>query len=171
MSNHLSLAATTAAIALATEDALERAFGPSPSARVRCGPPDADSAFAGCTLFLYRVQTSAFVNNDSLPTRDASGALVRIPRVALDADYLFTFFGDEGTLEPQRLLGAALVGFAAHPVLSPHESDRIRLVLRSIDEETMGQIWHLFPDVPYRLSVVYRASVISIEDAAVLNPG
>ena len=166
MSSHLALAAATAAIARVAEDALERAFGPSPSARVRCGPPDADSAFAGCTLFLHRVQTSAFVNNDSPPARDASGALIRRPRVALDADYLFTFFGDEATLEPQRLLGAVLAGFAADPVLSPHDTGRIRVVLRDIDEETMGQIWHLVPDVPYRLSVVYRASVISI-DAAV----
>ena len=185
MSNYLSIAAVSATIAHVVDAALEQAFGPSATPRVRYGPPQTDPVFTGCTMFLYRVRTNAVSQNDALPWRDASGSLIGKPRVALEADYVFSFFGDDATLEPQRLLGAVVAAFAANAVLSSEmigraiaetpdlhgadlheESGRVRVLPRDIDEATMSQLWSLFPEVPYGLSAVYTASVIPI-DAAV----
>ncbi len=185
MSNYLSIAAVSATIAHIVDAALEQVFGPSATPRVRFGPPQTDPAFAGCTMFLYRVRTNAASQNDALPWRDASGSLIGKPRVALEAGYLFSFFGDDATLEPQRLLGAVVAAFAANAVLSSEmigraiaatpdlhgadlheENGRVRILPRDIDEATMSQLWSLFPEVPYGLSAVYTASVIPI-DAAV----
>ena len=189
MSNYLSIAAVSATIAQIVDTALEQVFGTSATPRVRYGPPQTDPAFAGCTMFLYRVRTSAGGQNDALPWRDASGSLVGKPRVALEADYVFSFSGDEATLEPQRLLGAVVAAFAANAVLSSEmigrtivqtpyltgadlheESSRIRVLSRDIDEATMSRLWSLFPEVPYALSAVYTASVIPVDAAVDVLP-
>jgi hypothetical protein len=182
VSNHLAIATVTATVARLVGEALEQIPNPSGIPRVRFGPPQADAQYVGCTIFAYRVVTNAFRRNDDLATRNDLGGFVVRPRAMLDVDYLFTFAGEEATLEPQRFLGAVISALHAQPFLSRDairrtiatssylrgsdleaEVDHIRFTPRDIDQHSMGQLWSTFPQVPYNLSVVYTASAIALE--------
>ena len=182
MSNSLAIATVTATVARLVGQALETVNDPSGIPRVRFGPPQVDPQSVGCTIFLYRIVTNAFRRNEMLQTRNDDGAFVERPRAALDADYLFTFSGEEATLEPQRFLGAVVAAFQATPVLDREEIRRaiagtsylrgsdldkgpshVRFTPHDIDQHTMGQLWNTFPQVPYSLSIVYTASAILID--------
>src|SRR5271165_5220408 len=78
--------------------------------------PDAQLSVAdatGINIFLYQVLPNASLRNCDLPTRRSDGTLVQRPRIALDLNYLFTFYGNDAELEPQRLLGYSS-GFRRH---------------------------------------------------------
>lgn len=182
MSNYLALATVSATVGRLVGEALEQIPNPSGIPRVRFGPPQADAQYVGCTIFVYRVATNPFLRNEDLPTRNDDGAFVQRPQATLDVDYLFTFAGEEATLEPQRFLGSVICALHAQPVLASDairrtiaassylkgsdvdaQIDRISLRPRDIDQQTMGQLWNTFPQVPYNLSVVYTASAILID--------
>jgi hypothetical protein len=182
MSNYLALASVTAAFGRIIAEALERVPEPSGIPRVRFGTPQNDPQFIGCTLFVYRISVNAFRRNEDLPVRDEDGLYVERPAVALDAEYILTFFGEETTLEPQRFLGSVVSAVHARPVLSRDEiqrmteatpylrgSDlgtslhRVRLAPTALDHHAMTQVWGTFPQIPYRISVAYTASTITID--------
>ncbi len=118
MSNYLAIAAVT----MTLRDLLDETADPVVSgARVTTLRPEkaADGADKrkGANIFLYQVTPNAAWRNQELIThrRDVSGPDNR-PRevvgksqpVALNLQYLLSFYGDENTLEPQRLLGNAV---------------------------------------------------------------
>ncbi len=118
MSNYLAIAAVTMTLRdLLEKEAQEIVSG----AKVTTLRPEkaADGAASrkGANLFLYQVTPNAAWRNQELMThrRDVSGPDNR-PReivgksqpVALNLQYLLSFYGDENTLEPQRLLGNAV---------------------------------------------------------------
>src|SRR5713101_7892498 len=72
----------------------------------------------GVNIFLYQVVPNAAWRNTDLPTRSSNGDLLQRPRAALDLHYLFTFYGNEGQLEPQRLLGSVVRTIHSRPVLT-----------------------------------------------------
>lgn len=155
-------------------------------ATISVGPPD---AAAGpdpdnrVNLFLYRVSPNAALRAYDLPTRRSSGELAARPTIALDLHYLVTFFGDEPTLVPQRLLGTVMSTLHASSVLS---RDQIAAALPSPDPlsgselesqpelvklevETMGtedllRLWSTLLQSKYALSVAYRVSTVLIEE-------
>jgi uncharacterized protein DUF4255 len=152
VSNYLALATLTVTIARLVGAALEQIPNPSALARVRFGAPQVDAQFVGCTIFVSRV---GFVDR---------------PRAALDVDYLFTFSGDEETLEPQRFLGSVIGALHANPVLGSDAIRQaiaansflagadldaqlvlIRLTPRNLDQPTLG------------LSVGYTAAAITLD--------
>jgi len=124
MSNALAIAAVTSTIRYVLERALAAPHpGPVGGAAVRTLRLDQLSTgdlagTAGLNLLLYQVTPNHAGNLTDLPTRDASGALRRRPNAALDLHYLLTAFGDEASLEGQRLLARAVVALAATPVLT-----------------------------------------------------
>src|SRR6266508_1493021 len=69
-------------------------------------------------IFLYQATPNAAWRGDDLPTRRPDGRLVRRPQAALDLHYLLTFYGEEKTFVPQRLLGRVTRVLHAKPVLS-----------------------------------------------------
>src|SRR5260370_39430318 len=64
---------------------------------------DSDVKTARVNIFLYQTTPNAALRNADLPTRRVDGQLVQRPQVALDLHYLLSFYGDEKTIEPQRL--------------------------------------------------------------------
>ena len=181
-SNYLTVAAVTATIARQVSEALAQIPAPSKSPVIRYGLSERDPAFVGCTIVLYRLNASPFRRNDAVPARNHEGAFVQKPRVAVEADYLFAFSGDEATLEPHRFLGAVVSAFNAQPFLSfaamrhtiqdtPYlsglagadQAEHIRLRQRDVDDETLSRVWGLFPGIPYQLSAFYTASPLTIE--------
>jgi hypothetical protein len=121
VSNYLAIATVTATLRYM----LLKSLPPDLSgASVTTQRPDAALSVAdatGINIFLYQVVPNAALRNTDLPTRRNDGTLVQRPRIALNLNYLLTFYGSDAELEPQRLLGFAASTLNGAPVLSASE--------------------------------------------------
>lgn len=188
MSNHLAIATVTATLG----SLLARATGVVSGAEVstlRPGTLGPNMPDVGINLYLYEAASNPSWRNNDLPTRDSGGHLAQRPTAALDLHYLLSFQGDETTLEPQRLMGAAVATLHASPVLSREAIRRVieaavagdpnhylgrsnladqievvRLAPLGLGLEDMSKLWSVFFQAPYMLSLAYQASVVLIEE-------
>lgn len=183
MSNYLAIAAVTAALQDIIQDA---ALAAVPGTDVTIRRPvtintDGQEK-AAVNLYLYQTSPDPSWSNADLPTRNGNGMLVRRPQMALNLDYLISFHGSELIMEPQRLLGSVVTALYAYPIL---EMDTIRRAIDSrnyltqdtifdqvelvkfgsinLSLEELSKLWSVFFQVPYTLSVVYRASPVFVE--------
>src|SRR5262245_55839712 len=140
---------------------------------------------AWVNIFAYQIETEPFLRNDDLPSRSQNGGFVQRPHVALKINYLLTFYGDEGKLEPQQLLGKVVSTLHAYPVIVPGikaaeteefnkvydfikdpnltaQQARVRLTLLPLSLEDLSKLWSVFFQTEYRLSVAYQAAVVLI---------
>jgi hypothetical protein len=192
VSNFLAVATVTATLKQLVRDAVSVV----PGADVTTDRPEAKtngSAPTAVNIFLYRVGPNGALRNDDVPTRDADGRLTRRPQAALALDYLLTFTGNEGELEPQRLLGTTVAALHSRPVLTrdaiadviatapevPPSDPRSHLGGSNLDRQPelvrfsplplalddLSKLWSVFFQTPYALSVAYEASVVLIEGA------
>ncbi|MEU1973419.1 DUF4255 domain-containing protein [Microbacterium sp. NPDC019599] len=188
MSNALSVAATTAALAYRLTQAMAgHGFGGAASPG-RPEPP-VDTTTPSIKVFLYRVEPNAARRNDDLPTRSGS-AIVTRPAAALTLQYLLVFLGDEATAVPDRLLGVAATTLHAQPLLTPEEidagwtplaggatqdlagaPDRVRLSILGLGLEDLSHVWSTLMGQPYRLSLGVTADVVRLEpDVTPIRP-
>ncbi|MGD2114505.1 MAG: DUF4255 domain-containing protein, partial [Acidobacteriota bacterium] len=116
MSNFLGIATVTAALRRTLQEAVAADV---PGATVTVRRPEAAQPNPApvVNLYLFQVTPNAAWRTADLPTRDARGRTVQRPRVALDLHYLLSFYGDESTLEPERLLGSVVRRLHEWPVL------------------------------------------------------
>lgn len=186
MSNDLAVATVTAALKQMLEGPLRQTVA---SADVKLVRPDHNVPTKGVNIFLYQVSPNAALRNADLPTRGPRGELVNRPVAAIDLHYLLTFYGDEPTLEPQRLLGATLRLLHAQPFITRQlirdtlasadfktvlgksnladAIDLVKLTPLSLSLEDLSKLWSVFFQTPYALSISYLASLVMIEgDAA-----
>jgi hypothetical protein len=192
MSNFLAPATVTAALKKILEDGVARDANetqttggiPGPTPGVTTGPPNAvgNANDPAINIFLYQVIPNAQWRNHDLPTRNARGELARNPRAAIDLHYLITFFGAEGDLEPQRLMGSVVHQLNDEPVLTrprikeatdslgfleesdlANEIERVKFTPIAYSLEELSKLWSVFGDTPYRLSIAYSASVVFVE--------
>jgi hypothetical protein len=184
MSNALAIATVTATLQQMLSGSLSRTG--LTGAYVTSLRPDAPTGLPkpGVNVFLYQVTPNTSWRNADLPTRRADGTLLRRPQVAVDLHYLLTFYGDDVTLDQQRLLGAVVSQLHAAPVLDRNtirqaqnlvavlkdadlaeqiELVRVRPANLSLDE--LSRLWVIFPTIDYVLSAVYVAGVVLIETA------
>ena len=187
MSNFLAIATVTAALKVALENALA-ADTSGMSHDVIIGRPDDienNGNAAGVNIYLYQVTPNTAWRNADLPTRDAAGALVQRPRIALDLHYLLTFYGSEANLEDQRLMGLVVAALHERPVLTrsmleeaiadtdfnaflgdsdlANEIEQVKLSQLSFNLEELSKLWSVFFQIPYRLSLPYVASLVFID--------
>ena len=195
MSNALAIAAVTSTLRYLLEQALGGSQpGPVGSAAVTTLRPeqlaDADAVGSdarGINVYLYRVTPNHAWNLTDLPTRRPDGTLASRPMAALDLHYLVTCYGDDVTLDPQRLLGRAALALAVTPVLGRdlvglaieeyrHDTDtafladadlagQVELVKLSptvLSLEDLSRLWGVL-GTPYLLSVTYTATVVLLE--------
>jgi hypothetical protein len=190
MSNALAIAAVTETLVQTLETSLSIASH-VPNAFVTSVTPDKTAQLPnpGVNIFLYQVTPNTAFRNADLPTRAADGTLLRKPQIALDLHYLFTFYGDDTALEPQRLLGAVTLALHASPVLARNslqpapiapihqgqapgatfdsqlskQSQLIRLFPVTFTIEEMSKIWSFLLKVDYVLSAAYIASVVLMQ--------
>jgi hypothetical protein len=183
MSNFLGIATVTAALSQILSEALVPDVD---DAQVTTFRPDSDGNMptTGVNIFLYQVTPNAAWQNADLPTRRANGDLVQRPRAALDLHYLLTFYGDEGKLVPQRVLGSVIRSLHAQPILTrdlirktiaknefdylinSNLADAIELVKFTplpLSLEDLSKLWSVYFQTPYSLSVAYQATVVLIE--------
>lgn len=183
MSNFLGIATVTAALSQVLSEALVPDVD---DAQVTTFRPDSDGNMptTGVNIFLYQVTPNAAWQNADLPTRRANGDLVQRPRAALDLHYLLTFYGDEGKLVPQRVLGSVIRSLHAQPILTrdlirktiaknefdylinSNLADAVELVKFTplpLSLEDLSKLWSVYFQTPYSLSVAYQATVVLIE--------
>lgn len=187
MSNHLAIATVTAALQRILQ---ATAQADVPGARVTTVRPDSSGSGTpetGINLYLYQVSPVNWRNAD-LPTRRSNGQVVKRPQIALNLNYLMTFYGNEIDLEPQRLLGAIVRSLHARPTLTPEiirdtvsdpmfdylsdsdladDTEVVKFSMLPLSTEDLSKIWSVFFQTPYLLSVAYQASVVLIESEEV----
>jgi hypothetical protein len=145
----------------------------------------------GVNLFLYQVVTNPHWRNVDLPTRRPAGEVAQRPQAALDLHYLFSFYGDDLALEPQRLLGSTVAFLHSQPLLTraqieaavadntkpflansdlAEQVDLVRFTPLSMSLEEMARLWSVFFQVHYVLSVTYQASIVLVERQVTPHP-
>lgn len=184
MSNFLAVATVTCTLRQILQDPVGRDV---PGATVTTLRPDNLGKVTqgkGVNLFLYQVTANGAWRNTDLPTRDAAGQVVQRPQIALDLNYLLTFYGEEGEFEPQRLLGSSMSVLHARPVLDretiracirenplladsdlAEQFELVKLSPLPLNLEELSKMWSVFFQVPYHLSVAYHGTVVLIESA------
>jgi len=185
MSNFRAIATVTATLQRVLQAAVQADVPGAGVLTLR--PNDAASTTtppARINLFLYQVAPNPHRNNLDLPTRSSQGDLVQRPQIALDLHYLMSFYGDDGALEPQRLLGStvaflhtqplitraqieAAIADAAKPFLAnsdlADQPELVRFTPMPMSLEELSRLWSVMLQVQYVLSVAYRASVVLVE--------
>lgn len=189
MSDHRALAAVTVTLQKLLGSAIKSA-GLS-GVDVQTGPPRAlpeqEVRNGRVNIFLYNVAPNPTFRNSELPYRLADGTLIQQPRLALDLNFLITFFGDDRRQLPNRLLGIAASALHddAYPArehfpkgdegsinLPPlegsgldHQRHALRFIPQILGTEELSKIWGLFAHIPYVLSSAYIASVVILESS------
>ncbi|MGH8072135.1 MAG: DUF4255 domain-containing protein [Candidatus Entotheonellia bacterium] len=187
MSNFLAIATVTAALSQTLRAAVETDV---PGASVTTLRPDAAGSGIPATrvnLYLYQVTPNTAWRNADLPTRNSDGQLMQRAQVALDLHYLLNFYGDEGQLEPQRLMGSTVRTLHSLPLLTrqmirstvanpaffflapSNLADAIELVKFTplpLSLEELSKLWSVFFQTTYTLSIAYQGTVVLIESDA-----
>jgi hypothetical protein len=182
VSNYLAIANVTAALRQVVEDAAREAVEGADVTHVRPGGTTVKTPATGANLFLYGVTPNPALRNADLPSRRASGETVRRPQTALDLHYLISFYGDDGKLDTQRILGAVVRTLHARPTLSrtmlrdavvantwladadaAEASELVRFTPVSLNLEELSKLWSVLFQTPYALSVAYVGSVVLLE--------
>lgn len=188
MSNFLSVATVTATLSRILQSELNKDMN---NVFVTISRPEAPASQvkSGVNVFLYQVKPNPAWRNADLPTRDSAGNLSQTPVIPLNLYYLLTFTGDEEDLEPQRILGSVVRTLHEQPLLTRNmildtlkdpkyhnllitnqgasnladEIETVKFTPESLSLEDLSKIWSVFLQVPYNLSVAYRASVVFLE--------
>jgi hypothetical protein len=185
MSNYLAVATVTEALRQMLEAAISADIAAARATAVRPTTPGSAAGGLpnpGVNIFLYQVSPNAAWRNMDLPTRRDDASLVNRPRVALDLNYILTFYGQDTQLEPQRLLGRAVQALHAQPVLTRQQirntvtatsflaasnlADEVELVKFTplpLSLEELSKLWSIFFQTAYVLSVAYQGTVVLIE--------
>jgi hypothetical protein len=188
MSNFLAIATVTAALREVLSEAI--ALDEVGGAEVTTLRPDGNGVglpAPGVNIFLYQVTPNAAWRNADLPARRSDGVLIQRPQAALDLSYLFTFYGDDAKLEPQRLLGSVVREMHSRPVLSrdvirktildnttpfsgvlvkSNLADAVELIKFTplpLSLEELSKLWSVYFQTHYSLSIAYQGTVVLIE--------
>lgn len=184
MSNYLAIATVTAILQRMLQASVQADVD---GARVTTVRPDSLGSGVpetGINLFLYNVALNPAWRNADLRTRSSDGQFTKRPQAALDLHYLVTCYGNEVELEPHRLMGSAVRTLHAQPVLtqdliqdaiaSPNfaflrdsnlmdQLETIKLMPLALSTDELSNLWSVFFQTPYALSIAYQAGVVLIE--------
>lgn len=183
MSNHLAIATVTATLGDLVHKAAESAVSSSVSLHFgRPTAPTGGSTERKVHVYLYQVTPNPALRNNDLPTRDSEGRLSRRPQAALDLHYLLSFYGDDKTLEPDRMVGAVARDLHARPVLSAQAisdaigsrseltdsdlataSEQVKFAPAQLSLDEISKLWSVMVQTPHVLSVVYQGTVVLID--------
>lgn len=180
MSNALAVATVTTALAQIVRTAAQSAIAGSDVLTER--PDTVALTQPRVRLFLYQVAPNGALRNNDLPTRTAVGVATKRPTAAIDLRYMLAFYGSEGALEPQRMLGAVVRDLHAKPVLTrdmivnaiasqsfladsnlADSLEQVKIVPLPMELEEMSKLWSVLYQTPYVLTLAYQASVLLIE--------
>ena len=180
MSNHLAIATVTAALGNIVHASARSAVA---GTGLRFGRPQAPAAnLRQANVFLYQALPFGHLRNEDLPQRNAAGTVVRRPSAPLSLHYLVSFYGDDASFEPDRMLGATIRDLNATPMLLAGDiadaltgyaalagSDlgagpaRVKFspLLMTLDE--MSRLWSVMVQTPFVLSMAWAAEMVQID--------
>ena len=192
MSNFRAVATVTATLQNVLQAAIQADV---PGATVTTVRPGDDTAAnlptTGINLFLYQIGQSPHRINDDVPTRTADGVATQRPVVPIELYYLMSCYGDDRTLEPQRVLGSAVGFLHAQPQLTraqiksviadPNHTfiaasdladqvDLIRFAPVNLTFDELSRLWSIFLQTHYVLSTTFKASTVLLERAVTPRP-
>jgi hypothetical protein len=183
MGDFSAIAAVTRTMVQVVQDGINRCEGDIARATVTTNRPDRTdpNPQPRVNLFLFHVVPNPSLRNEDLPSRTPAG-LIRRPSIALDLYYLVSFYGNDEVdrTEPQILMGATMSALNAQPILTPDAIMRaaalfnstvderftlaqVQVTLQNMSVEELSRLWTTFPQVPYALSICYRASAVLLE--------
>jgi len=191
VSNYLAFATVTATIQRTLQIAVQsdvdgaRITTVSPN-EIGSGTPD-----TGVNIFLYQViMNPALHNVDAPPLRTRGNPVKR--QAAMDLYYIFSFYGNNNELVPQRLLGSTVQALNDQRVipkalieeacLDPTYSflqdsnlidqiQQISLLPLNLTLEDLSKTWAVFFQTPYVLSIAYKVLVVLVEGKKSLSRG
>jgi len=187
MSNYLAIATVTASLQKLLQDSLQYDIQGATVTTVRPDSSGSGMPVTGVNIFLYRVAPVNW-NNSDLPGRRSIGEGIKSPYIALDLNYILTFYGKEAELEPQRLLGSVIRTLFSNPILKKETiestiSDRqygylsesnlaeqvqsVQLIPMGLSTEDLSKIWSVFFQTPYSLSVAYQGRTVLIDSKTI----
>jgi hypothetical protein len=183
MSNYLAIATVTATLQRILQSAIQQDIEGSrattlPPSSISTGTPE-----VGVNIFLYHVASNpSLANYDSTPIRSKASPSNRL--VALDLYYMMSCYGNDAELQPQRILGSIISTLADKGILNvdlirstcsdstlpflfesnlADQVQQVTVLPVDISLEDLSKAWSVFYQVPYVLSVAYRACLIIIE--------
>jgi len=191
MSNFLAIATATATLQQLLLTSLSADVAGADATTLR---PDNASLSTpgnfGVNIYLYQANPSVAWRNHDLPTRRSTGQTIQRPRLALDLYYLLTFYGEEETLQPQRILGSVARTLNGQPILTrdliqatidaavagdenhflggsdlANEIERVKFTPVPLSLEELSKLWSVFFQTPYTLSMAFIGSVVFVESA------
>jgi Pvc16 N-terminal domain len=182
MSNYLSVATVTATLQRTLQAAVQMDIEGARITTVRPSDIGNGTPETGVNLFLYQVITNPALNNmDATPLR--SRGLPTKRQSALDLYYMFSFYGNEAELEPQRLLGSVTRSLNDKRILTEEmiraacrdstlpflqasdlaeQVQQINIVPLDLNLEDLSKAWSVFFQTPYFLSVGYKVLVVMV---------
>lgn len=187
MSNHLAIATVTAALG---NIAHASAKGAVPGTGLRFGRPLAPTAnLRQVNVYLYQAPPYAALRNENLPQRNAAGAVVRRPSATVALHYIVSFYGDDASFEPDRMLGAVIRDLNATPMLLAGDiadavaghaalagSDlaagpaRVKFSALPMTLDEMSRLWSGMIQTPFVLSTAWQAEVVQIDALGDVQP-
>lgn len=147
---------------------------------VLMSPADVEGQEIRLTLFLYSVVENPYLKNQQM--RDLSPTQLQYPSLPLDLHYLLTAFAStqipertERTLEEHRILGRAMRIFHDNAIVDGSvlqgnlagTSEELRIILNTISLEDLTRIWGVFPNRPYRPSISYMVTPVTIDSTRI----
>ena len=184
MSNHLAIATVTATLQRLLQQSVQTSVEGS---RVTPARPESQGGAipeTGITLYLYHLKRNTAFGNADTPGRQRRADIARRNQLAIDLYYLLSFYGNEGELEPHRLLGSTLQLFEDQPLLTSQmirdtladpaysflmdsdlaeQLEMMRFELLPLSTDELSKIWSVFFQTAHALSVCYKITVIMIE--------
>jgi len=187
MSNHLAIATVTASLQRLIQAAIQtsvegaRATTVRPNQIATGGTPE-----VGVNIFLYQTISNAHLANlDAAPLRSKGTPPQR--QTPLDLYYMFSFYGNDVELQPQRLLGSVVSVLSDKSILNSgilqdtcndptfeflRNSDLhqqvpdITITPVNLSLEDLSKTWSVFYQTPYVLSIAYKVMIVVIEGFA-----
>ena len=189
MSNHLAIATITATLQRTLQSAIQADVDGARATTLSPSEMGGGNLETGVNLFLYNVVNNPGLQNmDAAPLRSRTNSARR--QSALDLYYIFSFYGNNNELIPQRLLGSTVKILNDKRVLtqemlqeacnSPNlsflqDSDlaaqvkQLSVMPMDLSLDELSRTWGVFFQTPYVLSIAYKVMVVFIEGEAIFK--
>jgi Pvc16 N-terminal domain len=186
MSNYLAVATITATLQRTLQAVVQTDIEGARVTTVRPSDIGNGTPESGVNLFLYQVMTNPALHNlDAAPLR--SRGLTPKRQAALDLYYMFSFYGNDTELEPQRLMGSVIRALNDKRVITQDmiqvacrdstlpflqasnladQIQQISIVPLDLNLEDLSKAWSVFFQTPYMLSMGYKVLVVLVEGEA-----
>ena len=185
MSNYLAIATVTATLQRLLQASIQADVEGARVTTLRPENLGEGAPESGVNVFLYQILSNpAHTNGGGMTSRQRRGEVSKQSQAALDLYYLFSFYGNEVELEPQRLLGSvvrtledygsmtpeilqATIDNRAYPFLEasdlPEQTEAVRVERQDLEMEDLSNLWSGLFEASYLLSVAYKVNVVLVE--------